>query len=405
MRVRANATVFLLDQAVSSALTFIVLTTVARISGPAEIGKVALIQSAALIALASGRALGLDVWASRGATVDERRSALASSMMFIPLPLIVGLGIALLSGFDSPVTIIYLVTAPIAVALDSVRILLLHRFGSWVSLVGQSLTLVAAFVSGYVYSDVVATISIYGIGITAVVVFGLIYVNVLPAIPSPHYCRLHSNRSVPFVGEVLLGSVSQQILFFLLAILSSVETVGIIRTAQTLLGPISLIFSGISPILLRRLGNGGDGEFQTARLGLKSGLLLAGVSFAGVVVMSTALSIRIGGKSVLSTFIGDSYGDISLVVLFCGLALSLNGILLGVGTALRVLDLTGRLNKLRVILVPFQMILVGIAGLVGSVYIAAGSLALSALFGAGAALFVVYRFVRVGRGRESIEFK
>lgn len=81
MKDRTRHVTFMADQGLSSVLTFVVLTSVARLGGPIEVGQIAVIQSAGLLALALGRAIGVDVWLSRGAGSDERGPALAPTIV------------------------------------------------------------------------------------------------------------------------------------------------------------------------------------------------------------------------------------------------------------------------------------------------------------------------------------
>lgn len=391
MRRHANASIFLMDQATSSGLTFMLLTTVARQGGPSQIGTVALIQSCAMIALTCGRAIGLDVWASRGSSTDERRSALASSIVPAALPLIAGVVIVVFAGQLSFPIMLYASIGPFICILDYIRVLLMHRGASWVTLSGQSITLLLVTVSGYWSSNLLVTIGIYCVGIVLTVSVGYLYLSIGLITPTAKYSIAHRERSLPFLGEVLLGSVLQQVLFLLVAAVSGVDNAGTIRTAQTLLGPIIIVYSGLSPILLKRFGTEAaiDGN-RTARLGAISGIMIAVFGLASVFAGAAALRISVGGRSLAEVLVGNEFEDLLPVFVLCGVGTAFNGILLGVGIALRVLDLTGRLNRIRILVIPLQVIVVVISGFLDNIYLIAASLSSAALISSVLSLWVLH---------------
>ena len=86
--------------------------------------------------------------------------------------------------------------------------------------------------------------------------------------------------------------------------------------------------------------------------------------------------------------VGPHFPNLMPVILLCGLAVAFNGILLGVGTSIRVVDKTGMLNTFRALLLPLQFLIVLGAGLSDDAVYVAGAVAVSAGVSASVVLLV-----------------
>lgn len=398
---RIRGSLFVIDQAVSSVITFVLIAGLSRSGGSTLVGSVAILQTIALAGLAAARAIGVDVWAASGSNIGSRRSALSSSMLVAILVLTAN-AIALIpiGGWDEPLTF-YWVATPLIVLLDGVRILLLHANRTWISLTAQSTTLAAlvfALATSGGSAEILAT---YLFGTLFAVTSGFIGLQLLPPLPSIGYALRNRGKSGPFLFEISLGSITQQFLFMLLAVLSTVETAGQIRIAQTLLGPMSVIHSGLAPQLLRRLGAmGGNSRRSIARIGRNFGFSLAAYSLVGASIVSLCLPVEISGFSLLELLTGHRDLGIPPILAVCGAALACGAVVLGTGTSARVLGATQNLNRWRLLLVLPQVGIVAVASLAGNPLLAACGLAMSA---AGAALMsalIVAKYVGK-RGRRA----
>jgi hypothetical protein len=357
---------FVVDQALSSLITFVLVAALSRAGGASLVGAVAILQTIALVGLAGSRAIGIDVWAALGSPLEERSKALAPSFLVAIVVFVVNMvPWLILGGINSDLTL-YWLASPGIVILDAARIILLHASRSWISIAVNSGILISLLFALFASLPAVVVLAIYLAGTFATVVITLARLRIKPPLPSLRYSLRNRSRSGPFLAEITLGSIMQQILFMLLAVLSSVEAAGQIRIAQTLLGPMSVIHAGLAPQLLRRLANVEGGG-------------------------------RRNGHTLLEILTGQNDVHIAQIITVCGATLSSGAIILGTGTAARILGLTALLNRWRLILVLPQVLTVALAASTGSALAAASGLALSAVATAIASIFIVSR--NVGRGR------
>ncbi|AUS30826.1 hypothetical protein ACH49M_03660 [Rhodococcus qingshengii] len=390
MKDRTRHVTFMADQGLSSVLTFVVLTSVARLGGPIEVGQVAVIQSAGLLALALGRAIGVDVWLSRGAGSDERGPALAPTIVLAAVSVTSVWALFVIAGSDSMNLTVYALAAAGFVVLDVIRTMLMHDGASWISVSIQIVTLSFVLIAAFLVENLTLALVTYTVGVFVALALGHASMRLVPPVPSIRYSRTHRYRSVPFAIEILMGSAAQQAMFLILTVVASISMIGEIRTAQTLLGPLSLMFAGISPILMRKFGSGVEAmsPSECMALGRRVGLQIFWVSIICVSLICLTLEIRFSGVRLMDHLVGSHFPNLIPVILLCGLAVAFNGILLGVGTSIRVVDKTGNLNRFRALLLPLQFLIVLGAGLTDSAVPVAGALAASACVSASVALLV-----------------
>ncbi|NHN22255.1 hypothetical protein G6046_15090, partial [Bacillus amyloliquefaciens] len=111
-------------------------------------------------------------------------------------------------------------------------------------------------IAAFLVENLTLALVTYTVGVFVALALGHASMRLVPPVPSIRYSRTHRYRSVPFAIEILMGSAAQQAMFLILTEVASISMIGEIRTAQTLLGPLSLMFAGISPILMRKFGSG-----------------------------------------------------------------------------------------------------------------------------------------------------
>ncbi|MER2220761.1 MAG: hypothetical protein ABS976_04035, partial [Rhodococcus sp. (in: high G+C Gram-positive bacteria)] len=140
----------------------------------------------------------------------------------------------------------------------------------------------------------------------------------------------------------------------------------------------------------RKFGSGVEAmsPAECMALGRRVGLQVFWVSIICVSLICLTLEIRLSGVRLMDHLVGTHFPNLIPVILMCGLAVAFNGILLGVGTSIRVLDKTGTLNTFRAVLLPVQFLIVLGAGLSDDAVYVAGALALSACVSASVALLV-----------------
>ncbi|MGE2767905.1 hypothetical protein ACQGAO_04350 [Rhodococcus sp. 1.20] len=315
MKDRTRHVTFMADQGLSSVLTFVVLTSVARLGGPIEVGQVAVIQSAGLLALALGRAIGVDVWLSRGAGSDERGPALAPTIVLAAVSVTSVWALFVIAGSDSMNLTVYALAAAGFVVLDVIRTMLMHDGASWISVSIQIVTLSFVLIAAFLVENLTLALVTYTVGVFVALALGHASMRLVPPVPSIRYSRTHRYRSVPFAIEILMGSAAQQAMFLILTVVASISMIGEIRTAQTLLGPLSLMFAGISPILMRKFGSGVEAmsPSECMALGRRVGLQIFWVSIICVSLICLTLE-----DSILGSAIDGSSGRVALSELDTG---------------------------------------------------------------------------------------
>ena len=321
MKDRTRHVTFMADQGLSSVLTFVVLTSVARLGGPIEVGQVAVIQSAGLLALALGRAIGVDVWLSRGAGSDERGPALAPTIVLAAVSVTSVWALFVIAGSDSMNLTVYALAAAGFVVLDVIRTMLMHDGASWISVSIQIVTLSFVLIAAFLVENLTLALVTYTVGVFVALALGHASMRLVPPVPSIRYSRTHRYRSVPFAIEILMGSAAQQAMFLILTVVASISMIGEIRTAQTLLGPLSLMFAGISPILMRKFGSGVEAmsPSECMALGRRVGLQIFWVSIICVSLICLTLEIRFSGVRLMDHLVGPHFPNLIPVILLCGL--------------------------------------------------------------------------------------
>ena len=385
---------FILDQAISSLITFVLIAGLSHAGGAALVGSIAVLQTIALAGLSASRAVGVDVWAASAAVISDRRGALSSGYTVALAVLFINIFAAFLQKNGGFPVVLYCIVSPLIVVLDTVRIFLLHSGKTWISVILQGLILTGVIISAYTASGAEVLLMAYLVGVFITVAVGHAALKIRPPLPSIRYPIAHRHKSGPFLLEISLGSITQQALFLIVTVLSSVQTGGQIRIAQTLLGPLSIVYSGLAPQLLRKLGRlGVMNRRAVARNGRNFGLLLAGCSVLCVSLLCVALNIDISGFSLLKFLTGHQDNDLPTIVAVCGTAVAFGGVVLGVGTSARVIGTTSNLNRWRLLLIGPQVVAVCAGALAGSPLMAAAGLAGASAATAIMSLIVLTRSV------------
>jgi hypothetical protein len=197
---RTRHVTFMADQGLSSVLTFVVLTSVARLGGPIEVGQVAVIQSAGLLALALGRAIGVDVWLSRGAGSDERGPALAPTIVLAAVSVTSVWALFVIAGSDSMNLTVYALAAAGFVVLDVIRTMLMHDGASWISASIHLVTLSFVPIAAFLVENLTLALVTYTVGVFVALALGHASMRLVPpcrrsgtrALTDTDPCRLRS---------------------------------------------------------------------------------------------------------------------------------------------------------------------------------------------------------------------
>jgi hypothetical protein len=380
------------DQALSSATTFLVLSSLSRHGDLDLVGRVALVQSVLLAAIGIGRALGVDVWASRGAAESEAGAALRASWSLYPLPLLAGLPVVLLSESSRVPILLFVLCTPLLLVNDSMRIYMMHIGRSLWSMCGQLLIVVSLIVPTIAALDPLWTISIFLGASCLVVTANSILCRAIPGRIDVSYARRYRERSIPFAIETTLGVVAQQVMFFLITAATSVSTAALFRLAQTTLGPLGILLTGVGPLVLRSFGLlAVKAPAEVLRRGAYVGSALSALLAVAVAGLLGVLSLQIEGTNVLTLVFGQVESILFYIIAVLGIAQVLGGMTLALGTAARVQGRTAEVNRLRILTIVAQAILLLTTAPLGSPLISAAALASNSVLVLAATTFVLVR--------------
>lgn len=149
-----------------------------------------------------------------------------------------------------------------------------------------------------------------------------------------------------FLGEFLTSSGATQLAFYGIALVSSVREAGVLRAAQLVLGPLNILFMGISAVAVaegRQLRKNGSDLLRFA-------MSISGVLASLALAWTLLLFYDFGG--IGTRVIGDIWSLVLPVVLPQGLALVASGAMSGAFLGLRSMAAASSTLRVRLVTVP-----------------------------------------------------
>lgn len=383
---------YVADQALSSLTTFLVLSALARDGDLALVGRIALMQSVLLAAIGIGRAIGVDVWASRGAPQDESRAALRTSSSLYPIPVIIGLPVLILASSSAIPLFLFLCCTPLLLVNDSMRIVMMHRGLSHWSMGGQLIIVASLLLPTFASLGPVWITAVFLTSTVVVVAFNSILCRLVPGEIDLSYAKQFRDRAHPFAIESALGVVTQQIMFFIITAITSVSTAALIRLAQTTLGPLGILLSGAAPIVLRHFGIlSRRSPADVLRRSVFIGTVLSTLLATGVGALLVLLAVTVRGESLLVILFGSVDASLFSIIAILGLGQSIGGLLLALGAAARVQGRTAAINRLRVLTIIVQAAILVATAPLASPLLSAAALASNSVLVLAVTVFVLNR--------------
>jgi len=190
---------------------------------------------------------------------------------------------------------------------------------------------------------------------------GVVAVLQIGALPQLGHVRgwiaTHRDLGIRFAGEFLVYSAAVQATLYIVGAVAGVAAVGSIRAAQTLVGPVSLVFLGVSFGAVPegvRIAAGSPSRLP--RFVSRLSLSLAGVSLSwGVVLLSLPPGV---GEAIL----GDTWPSARDLMVPIVIAVVAEGLNVGPWVGLRALAAAGRSLRGRTVIAAVTML----AGATGS---------------------------------------
>ncbi|WP_433874486.1 hypothetical protein [Sinomonas atrocyanea] len=383
---------FIIDQAFSSLITMCLFLGIARLASLEWVGVMTTAQAIALIFMSMGRATGVDVWIANGARPEHMKAALGNSFYLCLLGgLVSGAVVFTVWGFTLD-AIFYVLGLCAFVSFDCFRIAYIHVGGSGLSATLNGILLSGVALGVFIFRDTLFTFIFYGLLGSVSLVVSILRLRPLGPLRSFSYFRNHSKQALSFVVEIALGSASQQLSLILVGSIASLATLGSIRVAQTVVGPLGVAHGAAAPLLARRFVRVLNRRRPVLfRLSVRAAVLFAALTLSIVLLLCFLLSFKMGDRTVLSILLNRQENDLIEVVFAAGISLSCSGLLLAFGVGARFARITGEANRIRIILVPFQLGLVTLTALLDN-----SALVLSA-FAAVTFLSSSYIWLRLGK--------
>jgi hypothetical protein len=376
MRVPARV-VGIADQAASSLGNVAITVVAARALDPKSFGGFAFAFTYYLLTLGMARALASEPLLLRGRDhAGPHGVTTAGAMVALGIPAgLVGVGVGLVVGGPAGQALVALsVVLPLLFLQDGWRyaafaieqpIGALFVDGVW--LVAQAVAIGAVVLSDT--SDSAVFMAAWaGAGALAGIAGAVQFAAVPPLRAGVAWVRENLALGGPFLAEFVTAGGAAYVGLAGLAAVSGLVAVGAVRVAQTVFGPINVLYLGIYLTLVPE----GARHLVHATGNLRRSMLRASAALIGLSVAWTALALVVPA-SIGRAFFGATWDDARPVLLPMGLALCGGGFMAGATAGLRALGAARQSLRTRLLTIPFSLLLpLGGAAVGGEVGFAAG---------------------------------
>jgi O-antigen/teichoic acid export membrane protein len=185
--------------------------------------------------------------------------------------------------------------------------------------------------------------------------------RVLPALRDGFgWVAYNSDLSGRYTLDFLSGAGAAQLAAYVLVVVTSVAALGALRGAQTLFGPINIVFTGISTVLVP------EGRHALAR----STSALLRLSVAATTFFLLASSALLAVYLLLDDaqgelLLGSTWTSAQTLLVPVGLASIGGSVMAGPAAGLRSLEAASRVLRIRMIILPTTILLPGVGAVVG----------------------------------------
>jgi O-antigen/teichoic acid export membrane protein len=297
----------LLDQAVSSLTNFTITLLVARVAGPLEFGVFSLAMTLYLFLLWVSRCLTTEPFVVRltsGGPEEQRVAAIDASGTAVAIGAFTGLFVLVIGFIAEPFP--HSVLGGMALAMpalfcqDAFRYVLIvagraraAAANDLIWLTVQTSLGTALVLSGHASAP--ALVAAFGFGAALAAIVGRHQTRVVPSPRSSfRWLRRHSDLGLPFLFEHLAITGAVQVAMVAIAAQAGVVIVGQLRAAMVLLGPLTVVFVGLTVVAMP----------EAVRLKEKSLLSLSRL----VAALALAMPLMTGVWAVAVTMIPDRLG-------------------------------------------------------------------------------------------------
>jgi O-antigen/teichoic acid export membrane protein len=298
-----------LDSAVGSLLTFVVVVASTRISGVETVGQVALVSSVVLACLGFFR-LGIAIpYLKVIGSGNESASRLVVGVAVVPVLAVALIGLTIGGAVGSSIIVSGAFWLAAALLQEAYRntLMVAMRYGAL--LMADVVGLVVTTILLPVCHSTVALVMALFAGCLAASGAGALLARGIPGMSIRASIRHWRDRLGRHAGPLMLDGVvftiAAQGLLWVLAARASVAEVGIYRLALMIAFPLGVVQAGITTPILQRLAR--TPRAQTSRIALRWSLLL-GAGAAGIAIFSLVF------LPLINTFLVDPPSYVTLVL-------------------------------------------------------------------------------------------
>ncbi|MCD5311107.1 MATE family efflux transporter [Kineosporia babensis] len=232
----------------------------------------------------------------------------------------------------------------------------------------------------------------WGAGALAAALFGIVQAKVVPnPFGALAWFRETRDINVKMAADFSFNQgATTLVMYFITGIVGTVA-IGAIRAAQTLLGPLNLVFSGISAAGLPLLTRAAIGGGSLIRLSLLLSGAIGGLAGLCVLVL-LVLPASIGAE-----LLGPSWANARAVMLPMGVIVISVGFVLGASLGLKALRQVNRMLQVTFVQAPLMLGLGALGGWLGSAPGAAWGMAIAQMVGLVACWAIFVRADRAPR--------
>jgi O-antigen/teichoic acid export membrane protein len=344
-----------LDQGLSSGSNFVLAILVAQSATAAEYGQFALATSVYWLVLGGMRALIAEplliIQSGHGGSRRDISAGVALAVTVSVAAAAVGVALGLGIGWGA--VPVLLVCLPVLIWQDMLRYsaFCLERprealisDGVWLALLVSCGALV--LIGGHQLS-VEHWILLWAGSSLAPMLFASARLGVWPAVAAQAgWWRQSRRQAAPMFGDFLVYTGAENLVVFLVPLVSSLALLGQIKAAQVVNGPLSVLLSAATiaalPLMARQAGAG----VVPVRTGLLAGLAM------GAVAVVYGIALLVLPQSWGELLFGETWSGVGILPALLAFQFALLGVSVGAQLVLRATGQAGRLLVIRLLVAP-----------------------------------------------------
>jgi O-antigen/teichoic acid export membrane protein len=373
------------DQALSSLTNFVASLVIARSVSTADLGIFSLAFGTYLIVLGLSRLFSTDPLVIRysvGKKTEWRRATRAAAGTSATIGLITGMSLAvfgwIIGGSAGTTFVVLGATLPGLLIQDAWRFAFFARSRGLQAFLNDLIwcLVLVVFLAITLSADrrsVAWLMGAWGAAAGIAAIAGMLQAELLPA-PRlvRHWYTSNRDLSIPFLGGALIYSIATNMALYLIGVIAGIFAVGSLRAAGVLLGPTTLVVSGLSLVAVPEAARSLSGSpHRLLRTAVGLSCVAAVCSFAwGVLVLSLPTSV---GTELL----GQNWQEGHALLIPLTIAAVAGASAIGATAGLKALEAAGRILRLRIV----GGVIVLTSAIIGAMWSGASGVAMTAAVG------------------------